>query len=210
MLSKRILPSRSGVAMVFVASVLLAACASDKPDESPWHDLEAIKLEAIYQFVKLQTDDEEKSRALAEQYYEEKKLVLKAVREGRPAMASNVENAHVLDAGKFLLSLRGDLTFWLLQNNCSIIEETIRATAGTAHIAAIGLGQQDAQELGSIDESRIDLILVEILDRRRIELVGLPHPPPGKSLVILGDVKISGVCQELASGRLTRPRASLR
>ncbi len=197
MLSKRILPSRSGVAIDFIASMLLGACASDKPDENPWHDLEAIKLEAIYRFVKLQTDDEEKSRALAEQYYEEKKLVLKAAREGRPAlaMASNVENAHVLDAGKFSLSLRGDLTFWLLQNNCSIIEETIRATAGTAHIAAIGLGQQDAQELGSIDESRIDLILVEIPDGRRIELVGLPYPPPGKSLVILGDVKISGVCQ---------------
>ena len=94
-------------------------------------------------------------------------------------MASEVENAHVLDAGKFALKLRGDLTFWLLQNECTIIEETIRATAGPAHIAAIGLGQQDTQALGSIDESRIDMMLIEIPDGRRVELVGVPYPPRG-------------------------------
>ena len=87
---------------------------------------------------------------------------MSAAREGQPALvlASKVENAHVLDVGKFALNLRGDLTFWLLQNNCTIIEETIRATAGPAHVAAIGLGEQDTQELGSVDESRIDLMLV--------------------------------------------------
>ena len=197
MLSKWILPDRAGVAAVVVTGLLVAACASDKPDDNPWHDLEAIKLGAVYRFVKLQTEDEEKSRALSEQYYEEKKLILKAARQGRPvlAMAGTVENAHVIDAGEFSLNLRGDLTFWLLQNDCTIIEETIRATAGTAHVAAIGLGEQDTRELGSVDESRVDLMLVEIPDGKRIELAGIPYPPPGKSLVILGDVKISGVCQ---------------
>ena len=187
----------SGIAIALIASVLVGACANNDRDDNPWHDLEAIKLESVYRFVKLETDDEDKSRALAEQYYDEKKLVLQAAREGRPAleMAGSVENAHVLDAGKFALTLRGDLTFWLLQNDCTIVDETIRAVPGPAHIAAIGLGAQDVQELGSIDEARIDLMLIEIPDGGRIKLGGVPYPPPRKSLVILGDVKISGTCQ---------------
>ena len=197
MLCVAVLARRLRIGIVAVAGLLVIGCAGDKADDNPWHDLEAIKLAAVYRFVKLETGDEEKSKALSEQYYEEKKLVLSGAREGEPALvlASKVENAHVLDAGKFALNLRGDLTFWLLQNNCTIIEETIRATGGPAHVAAIGLGEQDNRELGSIDESRIDLLLVEIPDGRRIELGAVPYPPPGKSLVILGDVRISGVCQ---------------
>ena len=191
------LVNRLLIAITVIAGLLVVGCASDKAEDNPWHDLEAIKLAAVHSFVKLETGDEEKATALSEQYYEEKKLVLSAAREGQPALilASKVENAHVLDVGKFALNLRGDLTFWLLQNNCTIIEETIRATAGPAHVAVIGLGEQDTRELGSIDESRIDLLLVEIPDGRRIELRAVPYPPPGKSLVILGDVRISGVCQ---------------
>ena len=50
-------PRRLRAVVTIFAGLFAAACASDEAKENPWHDLEAIKLAAVYRFVKLETDE---------------------------------------------------------------------------------------------------------------------------------------------------------
>ncbi len=200
---------RQGVARVGLTVALavgLAGCNGDfgldfgtgpAAAEIPFVELEAAKLEVVYQFLRLESGDTKTARTAVDLVASERKVVIERARAGDPALAlaAQVKNGRAMGSGRFSVDVAAGVVMWMFPSGCALADLSARASAGASQIVLIGVGQQDVGKVSGLVENRIDLLLVELGSGAPSGLVGLPQDGPGQAVMATSPVTLAGDCR---------------